>query len=185
MGRLSNVLPSRMKEYIRHVAAGGDMLAALFMQLFGNGVMAGGLCTDATTPNSQATGAGGTLVWNTDVPHVIGNFRGSVSELAKQTNVSIHNAASPITTGQSIVAAVVLKKAANGVLSIVTVKGAAAATGSQVSPTDAAIQAAVTGTLDWIKLGEIQLDRTSDLVVVASYFNSRGDRGTVGVPYPY
>jgi hypothetical protein len=187
MGRLSNVLPARMKEYIRHLAAGGDMMAAFLMQTFGNGALGGasGLVTDPTVANSQATGAGGTLVWNVDISHVMANFRGVLQELGRQASVSIHNGATPIINGNSIIAAVVLKKSGAGVLSIVTVKGTAAAIGSAVPPTDAAIQTAVGAGLDWVKLADVQLDRTSDLVVAPTYRNFNGDRGVLGVPYPY
>lgn len=184
MARLANQMSIRLKEQVRHFATAGDMSAQLFMQSFGNGIMDGsGFVTDPTTANAQVTGAGATT-WNADVAHMLANFHGSISELAKQTNVSIHSGSQLMPAGQSVVASLALKKAANGVLSIVPVKGAAAATGTAVAPSDATIQAAVGAGLDWVKLADVQLDRTADTTLVATYFNFRGDRGIFGVSYP-
>src|SRR5438270_6349862 len=109
MARLANQISNRLKEQIRHFATGGDMVAQFLMQTIGNGVMDGsGFVTDPTTPNAQVTGAGATT-WNADVAHMIANFHGSLGELAKQTNVSIHSGSQLVAAGQSAVAALVLK----------------------------------------------------------------------------
>lgn len=178
---LNTSVVARIREYIHHLANGGDMVADLLMAMLSHRIISGGIIATPTTANVQATGAAGNLAWRVNTSYFYGAGDADYHELVAQVDTVIQNAASPITATppQSIVAAVVVKKAANGVKSIITVKGTAALTsaGVPVGPTDAAIQTAVGAGLTWWKLGEVQLDRTSDLVVVETYFQARGDRG--------
>jgi len=75
--------------------------------------------------------------------------------------------------GASAVAAIVAYGTAGTIL---VVRGAAATTGSQVAPTNAAIQTAVdllTSGAPWVKLGETTLNRTGNTTVTQTYDNTQ------------
>lgn len=159
-------------------AKAGDHTAQAIVDGFNDRLMTGGLVKVATTVSTQAAGAAATA-WRVNVDAVVAVVDGVTKELVNQVDVVIHSATQYLVNGQSAIAAVVLKVAADGTASIVTVKGTAATTGTQVAPTDAAIQTAVGAGLPWLKLGETTLSRTADTVVAQTWDNTKRDVGLV------
>ena len=135
----------------------------------------GGLAGTPTTASTQATGATGALAWRINVDKMVGTLDGVAFELAAQADFVVYSGAGPITAApaQSIVYALVLLQAANGTFSTVVVAGTAAATGSQVAPTDAVIAADVTvaAGLRWVRLADLTINRTADTTVTQSQNN--------------
>lgn len=172
------VIISKYKTELLTQAKAGNHVAQALIDGFNDRLMTGGLVKAPTTPSAQITGAGATT-WNVNVDALVGVVDAVTKELAAQADVAIHSATQYLTNGQSAIAAVVLKVAANGTASIVTAKGAAATTGAQVAPTDAAIQTAVGAGLSWLKLGETTLNRTGDTTVTQTYDNTKRDVGLV------
>jgi hypothetical protein len=139
-------------------------------------VRRGCLTQAPTTPSAQITGAGNTS-WRQNIDAGVVRVAGVDKDFAAQADFVIHSGSQLIAQGQSAVAAIVAKKAADGTISMIAVKGAAATTGAQLSPTDTAIQTAVGAGLDWVKVSEVQIDRTADTTLVSTIFNSRADVG--------
>jgi len=137
-----------------------------------NRVVAGGLAKDPTTPSSQATGTGNTA-WLINLDAVVVVVDGVMKEFAAQTDVVIHSGSylTGFASGKSCKAAVVAKLDGSTV-TIETVKGTAATTGSEVGPTDAVIQAAMGAGKSWVKLAEDTLNRTGDLTVTQAHDNT-------------
>lgn len=135
-----------------------------------------GLRADApTTASTQATGAGNTA-WRLNVAAGVAKLGAAAKDFAAQADLVVHSGSQLLANGQSCTAALVVKNVA-GALSMVAVKGAAAATGSQMAPTDSAIQAAVGAGHDWVKVCEATLNRTGDTAVTQTQDNSKGDLG--------
>lgn len=172
------VLIAQYKTELLTQAKAGNHIAQAIIDGFNDRLMTGGLVKAPTTPSAQLTGAGATT-WNVNTDALVAVMDAVTKELVAQADVVIHSATQLLTNGQSAIAAVVLKVAANGTASIVTVKGAAATTGAQVAPTSAAIQTAVGAGLPWMKLGETTLNRTGDITVTQTYDNTKRDVGLV------
>lgn len=171
-------LPTERKALFKTLAARGDIVAQAIMDGFNDRLSTGGIVKAPTTPSTQATGTGATA-WRINVDALVAVVDAATKELVAQADVVVHSATQLVTDGQSCKAAVVLKVAADGTASIVTVKGAAATTGSQVAPTNAAIQAGVGAGLPWLKLAEVTINRTADTTVTQSYDNTKRDVGLV------
>lgn len=137
-----------------------------------NKVISGGICSDPTTPSSQLTGTGNTT-WNVDHTAVEAVLNSLLGVAAAGTDVAIHSGSflTGFTNGTSCVATVVLKNDA-GTISVDTVKGTPATTGSQVAPTDAEIQTALGADVAWIRLADCTLNRTGDTTVTESQDNT-------------
>jgi hypothetical protein len=152
-----------------------DILALYFEQLrthFRNSVQRGGEVTDPSTGSSQLTGTGNTT-WNIDVTELMAVVDGVAVEIVAATDTAIHSGSylTGFANGTSCIAAVVLKNV-SGTITMDTVKGTPATTGSQVAPTDAEIQAAVGASNEWIKLAEVTLNRTGDTTVTETQDNT-------------
>lgn len=160
-------------------AKAGDHTAQALIDGFNDRLITGGLVKAPTTPSSQITGAGGNTTWNVNVDALVAVVDGVTKELVATADGVINSGSNYLINGNSAIAAVVLKIAANGTASLVYVKGASAVTGSQVAPTDAAIQTAVGAGLSWLKLGEVTLNRTADTTVTETYDNTKRDVGLV------
>lgn len=172
------VLSADKKAMLVSFAARGDMVAQAIIDGFNTRLVEGGALRTPTTASTQATGTGATA-WRVNTDLVIAVVDGVAKAVDPQADISIHSATQYLVSGQSAVAAVVLKVAANGAASVIAVKGAAATTGAQVAPTDAAIQAAVGAGLSWLKLGEVTLNRTADTTVTQTQDNTKRDIGLV------
>lgn len=135
-----------------------------------------GLRADApTTASAQLTGAGNTS-WRVNVAAGVAKLGAAAKDFTAQADFVMHSGSQLMANGQSVAAALVVKDVA-GTLSMVAVKGAAAATGSQKAPSDAAIQAAVGAGNDWVKVCEMTLNRTGDTAVTQSQDNTKADLG--------
>jgi hypothetical protein len=133
-----------------------------------NRTLGGVRLLEPTTPSSQLTGAGGFLTWNVDLEAGFVTVGGVLAEIAEVGDLALNTGAALVTNGQSCIAAVVAKNV-GGTVSIDKVLGAAAATGAQVAPNDAAITAVVGAS--WIKLAECLINRTGDTTVTQSQNN--------------
>ncbi len=132
----------------------------------------GGLASAPTTPSTQATGAGIT-VWRVNLSHIIAMIGGNTFEQVATADYVIHDTTQypSLDSLDSAVASLVLKRAANGTITLIVVKGAAAVTPAQVAPTDAEIQTAVGAGLQWLRLADCTINRTADTTVTQSQDN--------------
>jgi hypothetical protein len=181
-------MAGRVKEYFHHLANGGDNVSDVLSSMLGHRIISGGILAAPSTPSVQSTGAGGNLAWRCNFSYVYMAGDGDYHELAAGADQVLWNAATPITTAiPYITCAVVIYKKADGTKNFLGSTnlpvGAAATTAAlAVGPSDTVIQTKVntasseTGDT-WWKLGEIQLYRSADTTVVATYYNNRGDRG--------
>lgn len=128
-----------------------------------------------TTPSAQVTGNGNTS-WrvNMAVGRVV--VDGTPAEIAAAADTVIHSGSELLDSGQSVVAAVVAKKV-SGTVSVVSVKGTPATTGSQLAPSKTEIQNALGAGVPWVKLAECTLNRTADTTVTQSEDNTKADFG--------
>jgi hypothetical protein len=124
-----------------------------------------------TTPSSQAAGVGNTT-WQVNLSPGFVVVNGVAKDFDVQADYSIHSGSmyTDLHSGDSAIATVVAKNVA-GTVSLHVVKGAAAVTGSQVAPSDAAIQAAVGAGNAWAKVSECTINRTGDDTCTQSQVN--------------
>lgn len=134
-----------------------------------SGILDGMIVADPTTPSAQITGAGATT-WNVNIAAGDVVAGGVEKHEAAQADFAIHDTTQLVANGQSCYAWLVEKNVA-GTLSTVAVKGAAAATGAQVAPSDAAIQTAVGANNAWVKIALCLINRTGDTTVTQSQQN--------------
>lgn len=135
-----------------------------------NRVESGLLASAPTTASTQATGAGNTT-WRVNLSAGVVVVGGVAKSLDVAADTSIHSGSQLVTNGQSCIAALVAKNV-TGTVSVQAVKGTAATTGSQVAPSDAAIQTAVGADNAWVKLAECTINRTGDTTVTQSENNA-------------
>jgi hypothetical protein len=156
-----------------------DLLKAL-SRGFDNTVANGLMAAAPTTPSTQATGTGNTA-WRVNLDKGVVVVGGVRKEFAAEADRVLHSASfyTSLDSGDSAIVAIVAKKAANGAVTLVNVKGAAAVTGLQVAHTDAQIQAAVGAGLDWVKVCECTLNRTADTTVTQTQDNAKADFGSL------
>lgn len=151
-----------------------DIVALYFEQVraHGRNHVEGGIVKDPTTGSSQLTGTGNTT-WNADVEALIATVGGVAKELAVQADFSIHSGSyiTGFANGTSVVAAIVLKNVA-GTVTMDSVQGTPATTGTEVPPTDAEIQTGVGAGNDWVKVAECTLERDGDTSVAESQDNT-------------
>lgn len=169
-------LNANEKAKLQHMARSGDFIARAIVDLLDARVANGLMAAAPTTPSAQTTGAAETA-WRVDVDKGLVVIDGFLEELAAQADFVIHDTTQLVTDGQSCIATLVVKKAANGAISVVAVKGTAATTGDQVAPTEAAIQAGVGAGLKWVKLAECTINRTGDTTVTQSQDNEKMNVG--------
>ena len=130
----------------------------------------GGRVIDPTTASTQATGASGTTAWRVDRRELFGAFGGVADEVALAADVLLANGDVGLTDGKSLVAAVIVTISA-GAFVMDKVLGTAATTGTQVAPTDAAIQTALGAGVKWLRLCDATINRTGDTTVTQSQNN--------------
>ncbi len=142
-------------------------------EIFGNRVIVGMLVGTPTTASTQVTGAGASD-FNVNIAAGILAVNGVVKEYAAQADYDLASAAANIiTNGQSIVVAIVaFVSTADGVVRLRAIRGAAATTGSQVAPTDAAISAKFGDGTFWFRLADCTVNRTGDTTLTQSYNNA-------------
>lgn len=188
---LNTSLVARIREYIHHLANGGDMLASLFLSMLGHRVISGGIVANPTTPSTQATLVGGATVIRANVSYAYLAGDGNYYESALAADVVAGGTAASFPagiSGQSLITTYgVYRRTDTGALVVFGLKGVGAPTGTQVAPSDAAITTYVAtltaGTgATWWKLAEVTNVRSSDIVLnnVAGNLvndNSKGDRG--------
>jgi len=118
-----------------------------------------------STPTSASTqGAGvGNTDWNVNLGQGFVTVDGVTKHYDAQADYDVHSGSlyTGLVSGYSAVAAIVAKNV-TGTVSMVVVKGAAAATGAQLPPTAAAIQAAVGAGNKWVRICNLTLNRTGD-----------------------
>ena len=148
-----------------------------------NRVFSGLIVNVASTPSAQLTGVGNTT-WSFNISSGLVSVDGSVGSVAALVDEAIHAGSflTGLTSGKSCIAAIVAKNDA-GTISVVSVKGTPATTGSQKRPTDAEIQTVVGTGLHWVKLAECTLNRTGDTMVTEAFDN--GVRPILGVNAAY
>jgi hypothetical protein len=127
-----------------------------------NGVYEGLIASDPTTPSSQAAGVGNTA-WRVNISAGSCVVNSVDKTHTAQGDFAVHGGSLLLADGQSVYAWLVEKNVA-GTVSTDVVKGAAATTGQQVAPTDAAVTTAL-GVSTWIKLARLTLNRTGDAAV--------------------
>lgn len=154
-----------------------DLLKALsygFKNKVANGLMA----KAPTNASTQVSGTGNT-VWRVDLDKGVVVVGGTAKEFAAEADRVLHTGSlyTSLESGDSAIVTIVAKKAADGTVTLVNVKGAAAVTGSQVAPTAAEIQVAVGEGLDWVKVAECTINRTADTTVTQTQDNSKADFG--------
>lgn len=150
-----------------------DLVARYFAEAMvdrQNRVETGLLGSAPTTASTQLTGAGNTT-WRVNISAGVVVVGGVAKSIDAAADTVIHSGSQLVTNGQSCIAALVAKNV-SGTVSVVAVKGTAATTGSQVGPTDAAIQTAVVAGNAWVKLAECTLNRTGDTTVTQSENNA-------------
>lgn len=136
-----------------------------------NKIVGGGPVAGApTTASTQITGAGATN-WRVDLAAFLVIVDGVAKEFAVEADRVIHDTTQLVANGQSCTAAIVAKNV-SGTITLVNVKGAAATTGSQLAPTDAEIDAAVSD-VPWVKVCECTINRTADTTVTQSQDNAK------------
>jgi hypothetical protein len=154
-----------------------DKLAQDFEALrthFRNCILSGGFNTP-TTGSTQASGAAGATDWNVNHTDILAVVNGTVGIVAAAADYDVHSGS--VYTGltaasKSAIATAVIKNV-SGTLSLAIVKGTAAATGSQVAPTDAEITASVGSSNTWVKVAELTINRTADTTVTQSQDNGK------------
>lgn len=137
-----------------------------------NRVHEGGRSGAPTSASTQLTGAGGVTEWRINIAALVVAVAGILADIAASADEVIHDTTNLLNAvGQTCWAAVVAKNVA-GTITVVTVKGTAAATASAVPPTDAVIQAAVGAGNSWVKLAECEITRSGDTAVTQTEDNT-------------
>lgn len=156
-----------------------DVLKALADASLRNRVVDGLLGSAPTTASVQATGATGSATYraNFSAGRVIVDQ--TVKEFTSQADFALFaTAPSIVPNGSSVVFAVVAVKSAAGAVTLQSVPGTVAVTGSQVPATKAQIQQAVGVGLHWVLIGNYTVNRTGDInTLTQSYDNSAADLG--------
>jgi hypothetical protein len=140
------------------------------------GRLQGLMASTPTTASTQATGAGGVTAWrvnySTGLVMLVSPTAGQVlAEMPAVADLVLQNAGGLVTAGQSVIASIYAKQVA-GVTTIGFVMGAAAATGTQVAPTDGQLQAAAGAANPFIRIADCTLNRTGDLTLTQSQNNA-------------
>jgi hypothetical protein len=132
----------------------------------------GGRSGAPTTASTQLTGAAGVTEWRINIEALVVAVAGILADIAASADEVIHDTTNLLNAvGQTCWAAVVAKNVA-GTVTVVTVKGTAAATASAVPPTDGVIQAAVGAGNSWVKLAECEITRSGDTAVTQTQDNT-------------
>jgi len=125
-----------------------------------------------TTPSAQTTGAAETA-WRVDLAAGLVAVGGVKKEFAAEADRVLHDTTELVENGESAVAAIVAELEA-GAVALINVKGAAATTGTQVAPTDAEIEAALsTAGNPWVKICECTVNRTGDTSLTQTQDNTK------------
>jgi len=125
------------------------------------GVVNGGIVGAPTTPSSQLGEPGGFSDWNVNISEAVVFVQGVIDTVPAEVDFDVASGVEVCNDGESVTGYVVAKEA-GGVITFDKVLGAAAATGAEVPPNDAAIDAAVTHNR-WVKVARVTFNRTGDL----------------------
>jgi len=138
-----------------------------------NRVVTGLLAAAPTSASTQGSGATATA-WNINYSAGVVVVGGVALDVVAAADYSVHAATqyTGLTNGNSAIVALVAKNV-SGTVTIVTVNGTAATTGSQVAPTDTEIQASVGAANSWVKIAELTINRTADTTVTQSQDNTK------------
>jgi uncharacterized protein YdbL (DUF1318 family) len=186
MARVTANVVSRFKEYMLHLARGGDMVAKFLLALAGSRVLElGGPVVAPTAASTQATGATGALAWRVNMPWVLAAIDGGTYEKAAVADFVVFSGASTIPNGSAATAAIVAYLSSAGVLTFLGVVGASAVGLVAAGPGDAAVDAAVKAAngavaADWVKVAETTFARTGDInTFTQTHNNTKADLGLV------
>jgi hypothetical protein len=137
-----------------------------------NRVLTGMICTDPTSASTQGAGVGNTD-WNVDLEGGIVVVNGVVKEFADAADYDVHSGSmyTDLHAGDSAIAVLVAKNVA-GTVTLEVVKGTPAVTPGQVAPNDAAITAQIGAGNTWIRIADLNIDRTADAVVAQTQNNT-------------
>jgi hypothetical protein len=132
-----------------------------------------GILVAGTTPNSQAAGVGNTE-WHVGTPALDCIVAGVYAHIALAADMVLNTGAflAGFINGYSCIARLVVKNV-TGTLSVQAVLGTPMLTANVVPPSDAAVQAAVTGVIPWIEIGQCRLNRTGDATVTSALLDLR------------
>ena len=141
-------------------------------QHFANRIIEGMLMLAPSSASTQATGAG-TLAVRVNINAGLQAVGSTVKELAAQADLVLFNAATVLTTGQSVVFDIVAYRSkGDGLVYQRTFRGTAATTGSEVAPSDASIEAALEADTAWMRISRTTVNRTGDTTVTQTYNNT-------------
>ena len=118
-----------------------------------------------STPNSQAAGTGNTT-WRANVAAGGAIVDGVEKIETAQADFAIHSGSMLVNINQSCIARIV-EKNVGGTVTTAVVKGAAAATGAQVAPTDAEVSASLSTASSWVELFRVTLARDGGVNLTA------------------
>lgn len=145
----------------------------LMKNFLDNQVQSGGLLTDGGT--TQGSGAGTALNFDVDTSAITRAVVGGIpAQLGAGTDIDSDAGISfGATSGKTVTYAVVLECGVdNDTPALKAIPGAVYATGSEVGPTEAEIDAAV-GHSNWVLLGDWVVNRTADTTVTFAADYSR------------
>lgn len=158
-----------------------NLMAQLLRRIrdhFRNSVRGACIVADPTTASTQATGAAGVTEVRVNVPAYQVIVNGVQKDFAAAADTVLHDTtvytgldSSTLTSGKSAIIAICAKNV-SGTVTQVVVKGPTATTGSQVAPTDAQINTALSS-VPWVKICEVTINRTGDTTITQSQNNAK------------
>ena len=116
-----------------------------------------------TTASTQVTGTGNTT-WRVNCAAATVALGQTTTTISAAADFSVHSGSQLMASGYSCRARLVAKNL-SGSVSVVAVKGTAATTGTELEPTDSAVQTAVGVDVPWVDMARIRLNRTADTTV--------------------
>ncbi|MDQ7790282.1 MAG: hypothetical protein RDU41_09560 [Clostridia bacterium] len=146
--------------------ASADALANYLKNYVPSGILVGAPGTASTHADGDA------FDFNVNISTGIVAVNGVLAQVAAQTDFDVDNGAeSPIGDTDSDIIYTIVAAEADGIITLVTVPGAAAPAETVETPTAAEIAAAV-GHANWIRIGNTQLHRSGAAAVTQTYDNA-------------
>jgi len=137
------------------------------------GVIDGLVARAPTTPSSQVSGAGNTT-WHVDITEGDVVVNDVEETIAQQVDLTLHSGSQLLTTGQAVYAWLIVKELAS-VVAVDFDVGVPAASGSEAPPTPSQVDSSV-GTIEWIRLALLRLERTGDTTLIQTRDNRFRER---------
>jgi hypothetical protein len=131
----------------------------------------GGFVEAPTTPSSQGTGTLGFTDLRVDVGAGLAIVTAGALSFDAQVDFSVGSGSGLLYVGYALIT-VIVAKSVGGSVSLQAVRGSAAVSGTQETPSDADIQTTVGAGSAWIRLGDTTCTRVSDVVIAQTYDNS-------------